>query len=92
MLPVPAANSGFRVAMRILEGQEPVVNTMLVPFPQVTQDQLGDWFSECFTPDSGSLFPVAAADPYPDEMLDAYFANSGPTPPYDYATTPDPCG
>ncbi|MFV2064990.1 MAG: substrate-binding domain-containing protein, partial [Chloroflexota bacterium] len=92
VLPVPAAQSGFRVAMRILQGQEPKLNTMLVPFPPVSQDQLGDWFSECFTSDSGSLFPVAASDPYPDELLDAYFTNPGPTPPYDYATTPDPCG
>ena len=79
--------------MRILEGQEPTLNTMLVPLPQVNQSQLGDWFSECMTSDSATLFPVAAADPYPDEMLDAYFANPAPPRrPYDYATTPDPCG
>ena len=91
VLPVPTGNSGLRIALRILEGQEPLLNTLLVPLPSVNQDQLGDWFSACMTPDSATVFPVAASDSYPDEMLDGFFANPGPTPPYDYATTPDPC-
>jgi ribose transport system substrate-binding protein len=44
------------------------------------------------TPDSATIFPVGPADPYPDEYIDPYFEDPGPTPPYDYSTTPDPCG
>ena len=40
----------------------------------------------------GSIFPQPATDPYPEDVFDAYFANGAATPPYDYATTPDPCG
>jgi ribose transport system substrate-binding protein len=92
VLPVPTGNSAFRIAMRVLEGQDPKLNTLLVGLPKVTQNELGDWFSECMTPDSATVFPVAATDPYPDELLDPYFNDPAPTPPYDYATTPDPCG
>jgi ribose transport system substrate-binding protein len=92
VLPVPTGNSAFRIALRVLEGQGPTLNTILVALPRVTQDQLGDWFSACMTSDSATVFPVAASDPYPDELLDPFFESPGPTPPYDYATTPDPCG
>ena len=91
VLPHPAANSAIRVAFRILEGQGPKLNTLLVPLPPVRQSDLGDWYGECMTPDSGSIFPIAPTDPYPEEMLDAYFSAGAATPPYDYATTPDAC-
>lgn len=91
VLPVPTANSAFRIAMRVLMGQGPTLNTLLVDLPKVTQDDLPAWFSACMTPDSASVFPVSPTDPYPDELLDAYFTTPAATPPYDYATTPDPC-
>jgi len=92
VLPVPTANSAFRIAMRTLEGQGPKLNTLLVDLPKVTMDDLPGWAADCMTPDSGTVFPVAPSDPYPEDLLDAYFANGAATPPYDYATTPNPCG
>jgi ribose transport system substrate-binding protein len=91
VLPVPTANSAFRIAMRTLEGQGPKLNTLLVDLPKVTQADLPAWARDCMTPDSATVFPVAPADPYPEDVLDAYFENGAATPPYDYATTPDPC-
>jgi len=91
VLPVPTANSAFRIAMRTLEGQGPELNTLLVNLPKVTQADLPDWYSSCMTPDSATVFPVGKTDPYPDSLLDAYFQTPGLTPPYDYSTTPDPC-
>jgi ribose transport system substrate-binding protein len=92
VLPVPTANSAFRIAMRVLEGQGPKLNTLLVDLPKVTMDDLPGWAAECMTTDSATIFPVAPSDPYPEELLDAYFENGAATPPYDYSTTPDPCG
>jgi len=92
VLPVLTGNPAVRTAVRILQGQDPKLNTMLFELPKVTQDDLGSWHSDCMTSDSATLFPVADSDPYPDAVLDPYFASPGATPPYDYATTPDPCG
>lgn len=91
VLPHPAANSAIRVAFRILEGQGPKLNTIMVPLPPITQADLGSWFEDCMTSDSATIFPIAPSDPYPEEMLDPYFVNGAATPPYDYATTPSAC-
>jgi ribose transport system substrate-binding protein len=92
VLPVLTANPGFRTAIRILEGQGPKLNTLLFELPKVTQDDLAGWYSDCMTSDSASIFPISPTDPYPDTYMDPYFENPAPTEPYDYATTPDPCG
>lgn len=92
VLPALTGNAGFRTAIRILQGQDPMLNTLLFELPQITQDDLPGWFSECMTSDSSTLFPIADEDPYPDAVIDPYFANPAATPPYDYATTPSPCG
>jgi len=92
VLPVLSGNPMVRVAVRILEGQDPKLNTLLFELPKVTQDDLGDWYSECMTSETATLFPISTEDPYPDAVIDPYFENPAATPPYDYATTPDPCG
>lgn len=92
VLPVPTANSAFRIAMRVLEGQGPKLNTLLVDLPKVTMADLDGWAGDCMTPDSATVFPVAPSDPYPEDLLNAYFDNGAATAPYDYATTPSPCG
>jgi ribose transport system substrate-binding protein len=92
VLPALTGNAGVRTAIRILEGQGPKLNTLLFELPPITQADLPNWFSECMTSDSGTLFPISDSDPYPDEVIDPYFTNPGPTPPYDYANTPSPCG
>jgi len=89
---VPTANSAFRIAMRVLEGQGPTLNTLLVNLPKVTMADLPGWAADCMTPDSATVFPVSPTDPYPEDLLNAYFATGAATPPYDYATTPNPCG
>ena len=33
----------FRVAVRLLEGQQPKLGTLLIPIPAVHQDDLGKW-------------------------------------------------
>lgn len=91
ILPTVAAHNTFRATVRLLEGQEPLVNTILVPVPEIKGEDLGSWAAECMTVESGSIFPVAPVDPISEEMLNGYFRNGAATPLYDYATTPDPC-
>jgi ribose transport system substrate-binding protein len=92
VLPIPTAQTAFRVGVRILEGQKPLLNTLLVPLPEVTQEHLADWFAPCMTPDSGSIFPVPPSDPLPEDLMNAYFDGGAATPPFNYADTPKPCG
>lgn len=91
VLPQPTAQALFRVAARILAGQKPLLNNIMVPLPEITQDSLESWNEECFTPDSGSLFPVPPTDRIAEESLDAYFSNGAGTPDYDYETAPGAC-
>lgn len=91
VLPHWTAQTLFRVGTRMLEGQKPKMNTLMIPIPQVHQADLGKWYKECMTPDAVSVFPVPPQDPMPEEWLDAYFKNPAPTKGWDYAKTPDAC-
>ncbi len=92
ILPTVASHNTYRAAVRLLEGQQPIVNTIIVPVPEIKQEDLDKWAAPCMTVESGSIFPVPPADPISEEMMDGYFKNGAGTPGYDFATTPDPCG
>jgi ribose transport system substrate-binding protein len=92
ILPTVAAHNAFRAAVRLLEGQEPIVNTLLVPVPEIRQETLGRWAAPCMTVESGSTFPVAPEEPLDEEAMNGYFRKGAATPLYSYASTPPPCG
>jgi ribose transport system substrate-binding protein len=91
VVPSVSAQPAFRVAMRMLNGQKPSIITMMAPIPPASTDTLADWYKECMTADSATIFPVAPSDPLPEELMDAYFSNGAALNGWDYATTPDPC-
>ena len=91
LMPSWTAQTLFRVGVRVLEGQQPKLNIIMVPVPEVKQDELDKWYSACMTVDAVSTFPVAPLDPLPEDMMDAYFENPAPTALFDYSKTPDPC-
>ena len=41
---------------------------------------------------TGSTFPVAPQEPLSEDAMNGYFRKGAPTPLYDYASTPNPCG
>lgn len=90
VLPGWNAQAVFRVGQRILEGQKPKLNVIMIPIPAVAGADLGDWYQECMTPDAVSVFPVPPTDPMPEALMDAYFANPGPTG-FDYSLVPGAC-
>ena len=91
ILPTVAAHNTFRAAVRLLEGQQPIVSTIIVPVPEIRQEDLGAWAAPCMTPESGSIFPVSPNDPISEEQLNGYFRKGAATPVYDYGSTPNPC-
>jgi ribose transport system substrate-binding protein len=90
VLPGWTAQTLFRVGLRMLEGQKPKLNVLLIPIPPVSGADLGNWYKSCMTPDSVSVFPVPPTDPMPDSLLDAYFTNPAPVA-FDYTKVPDAC-
>jgi ribose transport system substrate-binding protein len=91
LLPGWTAQTLFRIGARLLEGQRPKLNTLLIPIPAVTSTDFGTWYQACMTPASVSVFPVPPSDPVPDAVLDGYFNNPAPTPGWDYAKVPGAC-
>ncbi|OHV71156.1 ribose ABC transporter substrate-binding protein [Mesorhizobium sp. LCM 4577] len=91
VLPGWTAQTLFRVGERMLDGQKPKLNTLLIPIPPVHAAELDKWYKDCMTPDAVSVFPVPPTDPMPEDVLDAYFANPAPTKGWDYSKVPDAC-
>ena len=90
VLPGWTAQTLFRVGLRMLEGQKPKLNTLLIPIPPVSRFGTGNWYEDCMTPDSVSVFPVPPNDPMPEAMMDAYFTNPAPVG-FDYSKVPGAC-
>lgn len=91
VLPQWTAQTLFRVGERMLDGQKPKLNTLLIPIPPVHSADLGAWYKDCMTTDAVSIFPIPPKDPMPEEWLDAYFSNPAPTKGWDYSKVPDAC-
>ena len=90
VLPSWTAQTLYRVAVRVLEGQQPKLNTLMIPIPAVHEADLGKWYASCMTPDSVSVFPIAPEDPMPVALMDGYFSKPASIG-FDYAATPGPC-
>lgn len=91
VLPHWTAETLYRVGARLLSGQHPKLNTLLMPIPAIKLADFAGIYQDCMTPDAVSVFPIPATDPVPESVLDGYFSNPAPTPNYDYATVPGAC-
>ncbi|PRD44746.1 ribose ABC transporter substrate-binding protein [Phyllobacterium phragmitis] len=89
--PHVAAQNAFRVALRMIEGQKPLINTIIAPMPTITQADLPSWYKDCMKPDSAAIFPIPPTDPFPEELLNGYFSNGAATPLYDFSKVPASC-
>lgn len=93
ILPEAEIHLGFRVAMRILSGQRPKINTILQNVPLVAKSQFGKWWKPCMTSSATTTYPVAPTDPQPESVLDQFFSNGHGTPGYSYKKLSlNPCG
>lgn len=93
LLPQWIAQSLFRTTTRIMSGQKPVLNTIMIPIPVVEMEDFPALFADCMQPDSSQVYPVPPVDPVPAEIFGAYFGKDEPTAPgYDYSDVPPACG
>jgi ribose transport system substrate-binding protein len=91
VMPSWTADTAFRVAVRMLQGQHPKLNTLMVPIPPFDSNQLAKWYAPCMKDSSVTPFPVAPTDPLSEGQMNGYFTNGKATPPYSYKTIPSPC-
>lgn len=92
LLPSWIGQSLFRVSSRIMDGQEPLVNTMMIPIPDVSQSSLAGWYADCMKSDSAEIFPVAPEDPLKPEVIAAYFGgNTTPASGWNYSEVTPAC-
>ena len=91
VLPGWTAETAFRVGIRILDGQHPKLNTLMVPIPVASRSNVNAYWKACMTASSTDLFPVAPADPLPERLMNGYFTNGKATPPYNYAKVGSAC-
>ncbi len=91
VLPSIIGQSLFRAASRILDGQSPVLNTVMIPIPSVEMADFPGWYADCMKPDSAEIFPVSPTDPVPPAVMAAYFGSDKPAPGWDYAQAPRAC-
>ncbi len=92
LLPTWIGQAMFRTASRIMDGQKPSVNTLMIPIPAVSQEQQANWYGSCMKPDSSGIFPVASSDPVPQSVMNAYFdGNDAPARGWDYSQVPPAC-
>jgi len=90
VLPHWTAETGFRVAVRMIEGQHPKLSLLEIPLPEVKQEDLPKYYSPSMTIDSTSIFPVPANDPFPEDIMNGYFLNGSALAEYNYADVPRP--
>ena len=60
LLPSWIGQSLFRASSRIMAGQEPVVNTMMIPIPAADSSGFDGWYGDCMKPDSAGNLPGGA--------------------------------
>ena len=76
--PQAIAYEAYAVAMRMLAGQQPSVNTVLFPLPEVTSDNFDDWYSSDMT-ESSTCYPQAPDGRIvPDSFIDSFFSGGTP--------------
>lgn len=91
VLPSWIGQSLFRVSSRIMMGQKPVVNTLMIPIPAVDNSTMGEWYASCMRPDSAEIFPVAKNDPLPMAVLNTYFNANTSAVGWDYSQVIPAC-
>ena len=90
--PHVAAQNAFRVALRLLQGQKPIINTIIAPMPTITDADFSAWFKPCMKSDSTALFPIPPENPFPEDLMNGYFTGGAATPEFDYSKVPPSCG
>jgi ribose transport system substrate-binding protein len=77
----PALYEAFVVALRMLNGQKPVVNTILYPLPEITDENLDQWYKPDMTEQSNCFADSPDGRAVPDSFFDPLFTGGQPVSP-----------
>lgn len=91
VLPQWMGQNLFRVSSRILDGQSPVLSTLMIPIPEVPMSSFDAWYGDCMQPDSAEIFPVNPEDPVPATVMNAFFDSDQLAPGWNYEDVPGAC-
>jgi ribose transport system substrate-binding protein len=76
--PEAAAYETFHVTMRMLAGQQPVINTMLYPTPLVTEENFDEFYDPSMTVSSTCYPRSPDGRAVPDSYFDVFFTGGEP--------------
>ncbi|OJU80838.1 MAG: hypothetical protein BGO11_19785 [Solirubrobacterales bacterium 70-9] len=66
-------SEAYYLVRRMLEGEEPTVNTFIYPLPRVTNRNLGEWYKPSMTVDSGCFAEPPSGRQVPDSYWNPIF-------------------
>ncbi len=84
----PMAYSAFVPALRILSGQKPILNTIYMPLPIITNDNLNDYWKPSMTVQSTCFANGDDLHLVPDSYFDPFFSGGKPAPKVTVVPTP----
>lgn len=76
--PEGAAYEIIHVALRMLAGQQPALNTLIFPLPRVTEANFDDYYDESYTTSTQGYPIVPGGAPTPDTYWDDFFTGGEP--------------
>ncbi len=76
--PGPGAFETLQVALRMLSGQQPVVNTLFYPIPGPTDATIGQWYKPSMNLKSTCFADAPTGRIIPDSFWDPYFKGGKP--------------
>jgi ribose transport system substrate-binding protein len=91
VLPSWTAATAFQVAVRLLQGQHPKLNTLLVPIPAVSSKSVNQLWKPCMTTSTVDIFPVIPTDTVPPRRMNGYFSNGKVPLLYNYSVVRKVC-
>jgi ribose transport system substrate-binding protein len=76
--PAPGAYASMNVALRMMAGQQPALDTILYPIPGPTKDTFSQWYTSDMTVSSACFASPKPALPALKTYLDQFFAGGTP--------------
>ena len=76
----PMAYAAFVPAMHMMAGQKPVVNTIFMPLPTITNDNIDDYYDKSMTVESTCFANGKDLHLVPNSYFDQFFTGGKPAP------------
>lgn len=71
-----AVATGFDTAVRMLKGEKPVVNNIMVPLPEITNENFAEWYKPTMTTQDSCYAESPDGSRVPADLFDQFFNKS----------------